>query len=69
MTSAAAVKRQIADLARTMEAKSDLAKPRVISLKPGAQLLRAWNGVTHEVPVVEDGFLWAPKVYFIQRYQ
>ena len=55
----AAVKRQIADLARTMEAKSDLAKPRAISLKPGAQLLRAWNGVTHEVTVVEDGFLWA----------
>jgi len=55
----AAAKRQIADLARTMKAKSDLAKPRVISLKPGAQLLRAWNGVTHEVLVVEDGFLWA----------
>ena len=57
----AAVKRQIAELARTMEAKSDLAKPRAISLKPGARLLRAWNGVTHEVLVVEDGFLWAER--------
>ena len=54
-----AVKRQIAELARTMEAKSDLAKPRAISLKSGARLLRAWNGLTHEVLVVEDGFLWA----------
>lgn len=54
-----AVKRQIAELARTMEEKSDLAKPRATSLKPGARLLRAWNGVTHEITVVEDGFLWA----------
>ena len=59
----AAVKRQIAELARTMEAKSDLAKPRAISLKPGARLLRAWDGVTHEVLVVEDGFLWAGKTW------
>jgi hypothetical protein len=56
-----AMKRQIADLARTMEAKSDLAKPRTVSLKPGSRLLRAWNGMTLEVLVVEDGFLWAGK--------
>ena len=35
----AAVKRQIAELARTMEAKSDLAKPRAVSPKLGARLL------------------------------
>ena len=58
-----AVKRQIGELARTMEAKSDLAKPRAISLKSGARLLRAWNGVTHEVLVVEDGFLWAGRTW------
>ena len=58
-----AVKRQIADLARTMEAKSDLAKPRAISLKSGARLLRTWEGVTHEVMVVEDGFIWAGKTW------
>ena len=58
-----AVKRQIAELARTMEAKSDLTKPRAISLKPGARLLRTWYGVTHEVLVVEDGFLWAGKTW------
>ena len=59
----AAVKRQIAELARTMEAKSDLAKPRAISLKSGARLLRTWEGVTHEVMVVEDGFLWAGRTW------
>ena len=59
----AAVKRQIAELARTMEAKSGLAKPRTITLKSGARLLRTWEGVTHEVLVVEDGFLWAGKTW------
>jgi len=57
------MKRQIAELARTMETKSDLAKPRAISLKPGARLLRAWEGVTHEVMVVEEGFIWSGKTW------
>ena len=41
-----------------MESKSDLAKPRSASLKRGARLVRTWGGETHEVLVVEDGFLW-----------
>lgn len=57
------IKRQIAGLARTMKAKSGLAKPRAVSPKPGARFLRAWEGVTHEVMVVEDGFLWAGKTW------
>ena len=59
----AAVKRQIVDLARTMGAKSDLAKPRAISLKSGARLLRTWEGVTHEVMVVDEGFIWSGKTW------
>ena len=59
----AAVKRQIAELAKTMEMKSDLAKPRAISLKPGSRLLRTWEGVTHEVTVVDDGFIWSGKMW------
>jgi Protein of unknown function (DUF2924) len=59
----AITKRQLAELARTMEAKSDLAKARRVSLKPGARLLRAWGGETHEVVVVEDGFLWRGKTW------
>ena len=54
----ATTKRQLADLARTMVSKSDLAKVRTVSLKPGVRLVRAWGGETHEVLVVEDGFLW-----------
>lgn len=28
------------------------------TMKPGARLLRAWNGVTHVVDVLPDGYLW-----------
>ena len=54
----AATKRQLDELARTMAAKSDLAKARKVSLRPGARLIREWDGETHEVLVVDDGFQW-----------
>jgi hypothetical protein len=56
-------KRQIAELAQTMEAKADLTKARTVSLRPGARLVREWNGETHEVLVVEDGFQWRGKTW------
>lgn len=28
------------------------------ALKPGGRILREWNGVTHVVDVLEDGFRW-----------
>jgi hypothetical protein len=51
-------KRQIEDLSRTIATTSDLAKARTVSLRLGARLIREWNGETHEVLVVEDGFRW-----------
>ncbi len=59
----AATRRQLDDLARTMEAKTDLAEARTVSLRPGARLIREWNGETHEVLVVEDGFRWRGKTW------
>jgi len=59
----AAIKRQLAELARMMSEKSDLAKARTITLKPGARLVRDWNGETHEVLVIEDGFQWRGKTW------
>ena len=56
-------KRQLDELARTMDMKSDLAKTRRVSLKSGARLVRAWGGETHEVLVVEDGFQWRGKTW------
>ena len=59
----AATKRQLDELARTMATKSDLTKARKVTLKPGARLVRAWGGETHEVLVVEDGFLWRGRTW------
>jgi len=59
----ATTKRQVADLARTMASKSDLPKARATTLRPGARLIREWNGETHEVRVVEDGFQWNGKTW------
>ncbi|MBU2580427.1 MAG: DUF2924 domain-containing protein [Alphaproteobacteria bacterium] len=57
----AATKRQLDALADTLEAKADIAKSRRIGLRPGAKLIRAWRGKTHEVVVLEDGFTWNGK--------
>lgn len=59
----AATKRQLGDLAKTMEAKSDLVKPHKVTLKPGARLVRDWDGETHEILVVDDGFQWRGKTW------
>lgn len=33
------------------------------ALKPGARLLREWNGSSHRVDVTNDGFLWRGETY------
>lgn len=32
-------------------------------LRPGARLVREWNGTTHTVEVVEGGYLWSGNRY------
>lgn len=59
----AITKSQLRELAQTMEVKADLAKARAVNLRPGARLVREWNGETHEVLVVEDGFRWRGKTW------
>ncbi len=54
----ATMKRRLADLVKTMDEKGDLAKVRAVRLKPGAKLLREWQGEIHNVLVLEDGFQW-----------
>ncbi|KUJ77027.1 hypothetical protein AVO45_09500 [Ruegeria marisrubri] len=55
-------------LSRKVTAKLDKGadqKPRPTppALKPGGRLLREWNGVTHVVDVIEDGFAWNGHAY------
>ena len=33
------------------------------TLKPGGRLLREWNGTTHTVEVVDEGFRWNGQTY------
>lgn len=58
-----ASKRQLNALTRTMEAKPDLAETRTVTLRPGARLIREWNGEINEVLVVDDGFRWRGKTW------
>jgi hypothetical protein len=59
----AVTKRQLGELARTLADKKDRAAIRKVTLKPGEQIVRVWGGETHEVVVVEDGFLWRDKIW------
>lgn len=52
------VKRRLVELADTMESKGDLTRTRTMKLKPGARLVREWRGESHDVRVLESGFLW-----------
>lgn len=52
------LKRRLADLSQTMESRGDLAKARLLRLRPGARLMREWGGQTHEVLVLAEGFEW-----------
>lgn len=36
---------------------------RAAVLDPGARLVREWNGVTHTVDVIDDGFEWQDQRY------
>jgi len=36
----------------------NIARPTSPALKPGGRLLREWNGVTHIVDVIDNGFSW-----------
>ena len=45
----------VARLERIAQGEERKAAP---GMRPGARLLRAWNGTTHVVDVLPDGFLW-----------
>lgn len=42
---------------------SDGVVPPRRALSPGARLIREWNGRTHQVEVIEGGFLWQGRTW------
>ncbi|MHA1560319.1 MAG: DUF2924 domain-containing protein [Alphaproteobacteria bacterium] len=53
-----AQKRRLAGLAEELRKNGDLSGSPSIRVKPGSRLVREWQGETHEVLVLEDGFEW-----------
>lgn len=47
--------KEIAEAVRSANVDAVLAGPRI---KPGTQLLRLWQGTTHTVIVIDEGYLW-----------
>ena len=57
-------RRRVAELTAMLEETGDLARPRAVSLRSGARLIRDWHGETHEVLALDDGtFMWKGKVH------
>jgi len=50
-------------LAEDLDATGDIRRAKPTAIKPGARLPREWNGVTHEVTVLDDGFAWNGKTW------
>ncbi len=58
-----AVVRQLDKIARGDTRGKVESAPRAPALEPGARLVREWNGVTHTVDVIDDGFEWQDRRY------
>lgn len=54
----AATRRRLAELAATIDREGDVKRTRIARIKPGARLVREWQGETYTVIVVDDGFTW-----------
>lgn len=53
-----AVVTELRGLAEALATTGDIRRVKTPKLKPGARLVREWGGVTHEVTVVDGGYLW-----------
>ena len=52
------ISRRLLKIALGGDIERDAKVKQSSGLKPGARLLRDWNGVTHTVEVIESGFVW-----------
>lgn len=53
-----AVATELRGLAEALATTGDIRRVKTPKLKPGARLVREWGGATHEVTVVDGGYLW-----------
>ena len=57
-----AVATELRGLAEALATTGDIRRVKTPKLKPGARRVREWGGVTHEVTVVDGGYLWNGEV-------
>lgn len=57
-----AVATELRSLADALATTGDIHRAKTPKLKPGARLLREWGGATHEVTVIDGGYLWNGEV-------
>jgi hypothetical protein len=55
--------RQLRRMAEDLKSGCTPTASPTASLRPGARLMREWNGDTHVVDVTPDGFTWRGKAY------
>ncbi|NLH82488.1 MAG: DUF2924 domain-containing protein [Phyllobacteriaceae bacterium] len=53
---------ELRGLAEALATTGDIRRVKTPKLKPGARLVREWGGATHEVSVVDGGYLWNGEV-------
>ena len=53
-----AVRRRLLNIGENSATEGEPRGVTSVKLKPSARIFREWNGLTHMVQVVEDGFIW-----------
>lgn len=56
-----AVAAELRNLAETLTRTGEVSGAKLPRLKPGVRIVREWGGMTHEVTVTDNGFLWEGK--------
>src|SRR6266404_4312796 len=58
-----ATRRRLKQLSKSSKADTAPISTALGALKPGSVLTREWDGATHRVMVLEEGFAWAGQTY------
>jgi hypothetical protein len=55
--------REIDAMVRQLNKTGAIRTSTVVAFKPGTRLVREWRGTTHQVLLLDDGYLWQDEQY------
>lgn len=61
--SRSSLRRRLERQAKKQSASNQKTNPAARKLKPGTRLIREWNGSTHTVDIVDNGYVWNSERY------